>query len=54
MWSSPYNRLAAMLMVKARIVVLKKKDTTPWTSASARMVRDEVATSAVCEATPII
>ena len=44
---------AAILIVRASTVVLKKNERMPWISTMERMSREVVATSAVCEATPM-
>src|SRR5712692_8633401 len=46
-------RPAAMLMVRARSVVLKKNAITPCRRASRRNERDEMETSAVCDVVPM-
>lgn len=48
------NRLAATLMVKARMAVLKTKDSTDCNSTQRRSVRVLTFTSAVCEATAMV
>ena len=42
-----------MLIVSARIAVLKAKAITPWIRVVRRMAGDTVLTSAVCAAQPI-
>ena len=51
--SAPQISPEPILMVRARIVVLKKKDITPWISVRTRIGAEVVAMSAVCEAQPM-
>ena len=43
-----------MLIIRARIVVLKKNDTSECTSETLRMGGEQISMSAVCEATPMM
>ena len=42
-----------MLIIGARMVVLKTNETMPWTSVNRRIAGDEVFTSAVCAVQPM-
>ena len=50
----PQNKLAAKLIVNAKMVVLNTNDNSACFSASRRIVRFVIVTSAVCDATAIV
>jgi len=50
---TPQNRLEMMLMLRARMAVLKTNESTPWMRASLRIRRDVTCTSDTWQVIPI-